>query len=143
MHRLKCLDFDNQMATFPSSSYDCELPDLNLDRNKYSSPHWKHDPNRPHSKMNPNPNLNTFSWKALQRTGSACSCRRAVGRFGLAMPGTAEMERARKRILWVRPLVRSARIACARSELDVTATCQGCINQLIPARRKPSSASNT
>jgi hypothetical protein len=32
MHRLKCLDFDNQMATFPSSNYDCELPDLNLDR---------------------------------------------------------------------------------------------------------------
>jgi hypothetical protein len=39
MHRLKCLDFDNQMATFPSSNYDCELPDLNLDQNKYPSPH--------------------------------------------------------------------------------------------------------
>ena len=39
MHRLKCLDFDNQMATFPFSNYDCELPDLNLDRNKYPSPH--------------------------------------------------------------------------------------------------------
>ena len=39
MHRLKCLDFDNQMATFHSSNYDCELPDLNLDRNKYLSPH--------------------------------------------------------------------------------------------------------
>jgi hypothetical protein len=40
MHRLKCLDFDNQMmATFPSSNYDCELPDLNLDRNKHASLH--------------------------------------------------------------------------------------------------------
>ena len=33
MHRLKRLDFDNQMATFHSSNYDCELLDLNLDRN--------------------------------------------------------------------------------------------------------------
>jgi hypothetical protein len=39
MHRLKCLDFDNQVATFLFSNYDCELPDLNLDRNKYPSPH--------------------------------------------------------------------------------------------------------
>ena len=39
MQRLKCLDFDNQMATFLFSNYDCELPDLNLDRNKYPSPH--------------------------------------------------------------------------------------------------------
>jgi len=66
MHRLKCLDFDNQMATFPFSNYDCELPDLNLDRNKYPSPHGSMIPIARHSKMNPNPNLNTFSWKPMQ-----------------------------------------------------------------------------
>ena len=64
MHRLKYLDFDNQMATFPFFHYDCEQPDLNLDQKSESA--WKHDPNRPHSKMNPNPNLNTFSGKPMQ-----------------------------------------------------------------------------
>ena len=62
MHRLKCLDFDNQMATFPSSNYDCELPDLNLDRNKYPSPHGSTIPITRIPNWN-NFYLNPFSWK--------------------------------------------------------------------------------
>jgi hypothetical protein len=40
---------------------------------------WKHDPDRPHSKMNPNPNLNTFSWKTMKpttRRGMSSACLR-------------------------------------------------------------------
>ena len=29
---------------------------------------WKHDPDRPHFKMNPNSNLNPFLWKEMQLT---------------------------------------------------------------------------